>query len=210
MTAQRYVIIGSGVAAISAAQAIREIDDAGELVSVSEERAGYYSRPGLAYLLSDEITETQLSPFDEDDYKRLKTKRIYGRVVRVEAEKHLLVFQDQTSLTYNRLLFATGAKAARLTLPGNDLQGIVTLDTLQDARDLLKLARQARTALIVGGGITALEITEAFLIRKVNTHYFIRGDRFWSNVLDETESRLVERRLKNAACRSTFPQKLAS
>ena len=82
---QRYVIIGSGVAAIAAAQAIREQDAAGELVLISEERAGYYSRPGLAYLLSDEIPEKQLFPFTEADYKRLKIKQVYGRVARVES-----------------------------------------------------------------------------------------------------------------------------
>jgi NADPH-dependent 2,4-dienoyl-CoA reductase/sulfur reductase-like enzyme len=204
MTTQNYVIIGCGVAAIAAAQAIREKDRSGELVLISDERAGYYSRPGLAYLLSDEVPETQLYPFSETDFKLLKTKRVYGRVTRVEPQKHLLVFQDQTSLAYNHLLLATGAQAARLTLPGSDLQGIVTLDTLQDARDLLKLARQARTALVVGGGITALEIAEALLIRKVKTHYFIRGDRFWSNVLDENESRLVERRLKERGLQVHF------
>jgi len=209
MTGQRYVIIGNGVAAIAAAQAIREKDVAGELVLISDERAGYYSRPGLAYLLSDEIPETSLYPFSEADFKRLKTRRVFGRVARIEPHKHLLVFQDQTSLAYNRLLLALGAQSASLTLPGSDLQGIVSLDTLQDARDLLKLAHQARTALVVGGGITALEIAEAFLIRKVKTHYFLRGERFWSNVLDENESRLVEKRLKERGLQVHFSTEIS-
>jgi NADPH-dependent 2,4-dienoyl-CoA reductase/sulfur reductase-like enzyme len=204
MTAAHYVIIGSGVAAIAAAQAIREKDTANELVLISEERAGYYSRPGLAYLLSDEIPEAQLYPFNEADFKPLKAKRVFGRVARLDPQRHLLVFQDQTSLVYNRLLLATGAQAARLTLPGSDLRGIITLDTLQDARDLLKLAQQAHSALVVGGGITALEISEALLIRKVKTHYFIRGERFWSNVLDEHESRLVEKRMKERGLQVHF------
>jgi NADPH-dependent 2,4-dienoyl-CoA reductase/sulfur reductase-like enzyme len=204
MTAASYVIIGSGVAAIAAAEAIREKDASGELLLVSEEQAGYYSRPGLAYLLSDEIPEAQLNPFSEADFKRLKAKRVFGRVARLDPQKRLLVFQDQTSLAYNRLLLATGAQAARLTLPGSDLQGIITLDTLQDARDLLKLAEKSHSALVVGGGITALEIAEALLIRKVKTHYFIRGDRFWSNVLDENESRLVEKRLKGRGLQVHF------
>ena len=91
-----------------------------------------------------------------------------------------------------------------MTLPGSDLQGIITLDTLQDARDMLKLAHRAHSALVIGGGITALEIAEALLIRKVKTHYFIRGERFWSNVLDETESRLVEKRLKERGLQVHF------
>jgi NADPH-dependent 2,4-dienoyl-CoA reductase/sulfur reductase-like enzyme len=209
MSGAQYVIIGNGVAAVAAAQAIREKDATGELVLISEERAGYYSRPGLAYLLSDEIPEKQLYPINEADFKRLKIKRVYGRIARVDPQKHMLVFQDQTGLAYNRLLLATGSQAARLTLPGNDLQGIVTLDTLQDARDLLKQAHQAHSALVVGGGITALEIAEALLIRKVKTHYFIRGERFWSNVLDENESRLVEKRLKERGLQVHFSTEIS-
>jgi len=204
MAVQRYAIIGSGVAAIAAAQAIREKDTLSELLLISDERAGYYSRPGLAYLLSDEIPEAQLYPLNDKDFQHLKVKRIYGRVARIDPPKHLIIFQDQTNVTYTRLLLATGAQASRLTLPGSDLQGIITLDTIQDARDLLQLTRQARSALVVGGGITALEITEALLARKLKTHYFIRGQRFWSNVLDKSESRLVENRLKERGLQIHF------
>ncbi len=204
MATQRYAIIGSGVAAIAAAQAIREKDTLSELQLISDERAGYYSRPGLAYLLSDEIPEAQLYPLNDKDFQHLKVKRIYGRVARIDPAKHLIIFQDQTNVTFTRLLLATGAQASRLTLPGSDLQGIITLDTIQDARDLLQQTRQARSALVVGGGITALEITEALLARKLKTHYFIRGQRFWSNVLDKSESRLVENRLKERGLQIHF------
>ena len=51
----RYVIIGSGVAGIAAAEAIRAADRAGEITLLSDDPHGYYSRPGLAYLLTGEI-----------------------------------------------------------------------------------------------------------------------------------------------------------
>jgi NAD(P)H-nitrite reductase large subunit len=49
---------------------------------------------------------------------------------------------------------------------------------------------------VLGGGITALEIVEGLHARRIRTHYFIRRDRYWSNVLDETESCIVEQRLQ--------------
>jgi NAD(P)H-nitrite reductase large subunit len=61
----------------------------------------------------------------------------------------------------------------------------------------LKQARRRKTAVVVGGGITALEIVEALVARGVKTHYFLRGDRYWHNILDETESRIVEGRLRD-------------
>jgi NAD(P)H-nitrite reductase large subunit len=49
---------------------------------------------------------------------------------------------------------------------------------------------------VVGGGITALELVEGLLARGMKMHYLLRGDRYWSNVLDRQESHIVEGRLQ--------------
>jgi NADPH-dependent 2,4-dienoyl-CoA reductase/sulfur reductase-like enzyme len=49
---------------------------------------------------------------------------------------------------------------------------------------------------VVGGGITALELVEGLRSRNVHTTYFLRGERYWSNVLDPVESSIIEHRLK--------------
>jgi NAD(P)H-nitrite reductase large subunit len=81
-------------------------------------------------------------------------------------------------------------------LPGIDLDGVVKLDHLADARQMLRLTQRARSAVVVGGGITALEIVEGLRARGLRVHYFLRGERYWSNVLDEYESRIIEQRLQ--------------
>jgi NAD(P)H-nitrite reductase large subunit len=60
----------------------------------------------------------------------------------------------------------------------------------------LSLARRGRTAIVIGGGITALELTEGLLARGMNVHYLLRGSRYWTSVLDEQESHVVEARLQ--------------
>jgi len=190
-----YAIIGSGAAGIAALEAIRSLDQQGRIVLISEEPEGYYSRPGLAYFLTGELGERQLYPFSESDFKRLDVERVNGRVTRLQPESHALELQGGDTVRYDRLLLATGARAARLDVPGSEAQGVVKLDDISDARRIIKLARKARRAVVVGGGITALEIVEGLAARKVRVHYFQRGDRYWSNVLDETESRIVEKRL---------------
>jgi NAD(P)H-nitrite reductase large subunit len=72
---------------------------------------------------------------------------------------------------------------------------VVKLDDFEDARGILALARRARNAVVIGGGIIAVELLEGLLQRGLEVHYFLRGDRFWPGVLEETESRLIERRL---------------
>jgi NADPH-dependent 2,4-dienoyl-CoA reductase/sulfur reductase-like enzyme len=191
----RYVIVGTGVAGISAAQAIRTTDQRAEITLVSEDPYGFYSRPGLAYYLSGEIPEKQLLLYTKEDWKQLNVHLVPGRVSSLFPQEHRLEVERRGVLTYDRLLLAVGAKAVRLTLPGADLQGVAYLDSFEDARSLVMLARRARRAVVVGGGITSLELTEGLAARGVHVHYLLRGDRYWPAVLDEQESRLVEQHL---------------
>ncbi len=194
MTA-RYVIVGSGVAGMAAIEALRGADPAGKITLISDDPYGYYSRPGLAYLLTDEIPQSQLFPLREADWRALGVRRLTARVTRIEPAEHRIVLADGAAVPYDRLLLATGSIAVRLAAPGSDLPQVVTLDSLADAQRILDLARRARAAVVVGGGITALELVEGLRIHCRRVHYLLRGDRYWSNVLDEDESHLVLERL---------------
>jgi NAD(P)H-nitrite reductase large subunit len=192
----KYVIVGAGAAGVSAAEAIRSLDNSSEILLVHEEVDGYYSRPGLAYYLSQEIPEGHLYPFQEKEFEYLKVRRVHARAQRILPHENLVELQDGKLLTYDRLLIATGAYAAPAKVHGVELQGVVKIDTLDDARRIIKQARKARSAVVVGGGITALELVEGLRARGVRVHYFLRGDRYWSNVLDKTESQIVEHKLE--------------
>lgn len=192
----RYAIIGCGAAGIAAAEAIRSLDQHGELLLFSDDPHGYYSRPGLAYYLTGEIPEEMLFPFQQSDFNQLRVRRIKARVVCIEPRSHQIELDGGKWVAYDRLLVATGASAVRPKIPGIELEGVVKLDNLEDARRILSLARKARSAVVIGGGITALELVEGLVARRVRTHYLLRGGRYWSNVLDETESRIVEHRLQ--------------
>jgi len=198
---RRYLIVGQGAAGIAAAEEIRTQDPAGDILLVSQDPHGYYSRPGLAYYLTGELPDRALFPWDEKDFARLRLRRRQGRVVRLHPQAHLVELDDGSRLPYDRLLLAVGSLAFRPPLPGIELEGVVTLDSLDDARQIVKRSRRARAAVVVGGGITALELVEGLRARRVRVHYLLRGDRYWRSVLDETESRIVEKRLEKEGVR---------
>ncbi len=204
----RYIIVGTGVAGIAAIEAIRSVDKKGEMIMLGDDPHGFYSRPGLAYYLTGELHDKALFPKTREDYARLGFKYHKARVTRINRAEKTVLLDGRELLSYDKLLIATGAFATPLKVPGSALQGVLKLDHLDDARQILKLARRGKTAVVVGGGITALELTEGLLARGMNVHYLLRGDRYWGNVLDEHESRIVEKRLQEEGVTLHFHSEL--
>lgn len=193
----QYVILGSGVAGMSAAEAIRSQDKQSPITLIGDDPYGFYSRPGLAYYLTGEIPKDLLFNYTPQSYKALNAKFIRGRVSRILPTEHLLEFDGgKNQHRYDRLLVATGSYALKPAVPGIDLDGVVKLDHIDDASRIISLSKKAKKAVVVGGGITALELAEGLVANRVKVHYLLRGDRYWGNVLDETESRIVEHRLR--------------
>ncbi len=192
----KYVIVGSGVAGIAAIEAIRSVDEAGEITLIGNDPHGFYSRPGLAYYLTGEIHEPALFPKRPGDLQKLQVRCLKGHVKCVLREQHSLEIEGRIHVPYDRLLLSVGAAAIPLEVPGSKLEGVLKLDHLSDAQKIVKLAKRGKTAVVVGGGITALELVEGLVARGMKVHYLLRGDRYWSNVLDYLESKIVEHRLK--------------
>jgi NAD(P)H-nitrite reductase large subunit len=192
----RYLIIGNGAAGATAAEALRAADQHAEITLVSAEPYPMYSRPGLAYALAAEIPENQVLARTPEWYQQLRLRLQLGTAVKVNPATHRVHLADGLNLPYDRLLIATGARAVPLPYPGADLDGVVFLDTLDGTKDLLKRIKRARRAVVIGGGITALEMAEGFAHHKLETHYFLRRDILWASVFNAAESKLLEERMR--------------
>ena len=199
--ARRHLLIGIGPGAVAAAEAIRGADEAAEIVIVGADPHGYYSRPGLAYYLADEVPEKWLRPFTAGEFARLRLTVINGRAAAIDPGGHRVTLESGRELGYDRLLIATGSSAIPARVPGAELDGVLKLDDLDDARDIIRRCRDAKAAVVVGGGITALEIVEGLRAHGVHVDYFMRQDRYWRNVLSETESHVVEQGLRDEGVR---------
>ncbi len=193
MRATRYLIIGNGAAGATAAETIRRHDPDGDITILTAEPYPMYSRPGLAYVLINEIPAKQIFCRTLAWYDNLRLNLTLGKATQLDVVNRLVWLEDGRSLPYDRLLIATGARATSPPYPGHDLQGVVYLDTYDGTNDLIERSKRARRAVVVGGGITALEMTEGLAHRGVETHYFLRRDRLWSQVFNDEEARLLEK-----------------
>ena len=193
----RYIIIGSGAAGVSAAETIRDLDPSGEITIYTAEKEGYYSRPALAYYLTREITRNSLFPKTKADFNQQRISILHKKITAIEpAHKHVIA-DDQSKVPYDKLLLATGAAAVKPSVEGCDLENVVFLDSLSQTERIIRASRKARKAIVVGGGITALEIVEGLLSRKLEVHFLLRGQHYWNRVLDPIESELILRRVEH-------------
>lgn len=188
-----YIIIGTGIAGFSAAETLRSLEPGADITLVSDDPHGFYSRPGLAYYLTGEIPEKQLFPFPKKSKHNPSVQQVNGHVTRLDPKSHSIEIDPSGSYPYDRLLLATGARSIPLDIPGGDLPGVVKLDDLEDTRKILSQVRHTKTAIVVGGGVVGVELVEGLAAQGIKVHYLLRGDWFWSNVLVEAESHLVER-----------------
>lgn len=198
---RRYAVVGSGIAGLSACEALRERDPSAAVTLVGEEPHPFYSRPGLAYLLTGSVPEKRLYVRTPAEVDALGIDRVHARAASLDPAAHRLALEDGRTITYDRLLLATGALSIPPEFDGGDLDGVMRLDGLDQARAMLRRARRRGTAVVVGGGSTALEIVEGLHAQGMHVHYFLRGDRYWSKVLDPVESAIVEERLEQEGVR---------
>ena len=192
----RYVILGMGAAGIVAAETIRLSDPGGEIICISPEKEGYYSRPGLAYYLSNEISKRSLFPFSREDFQKRGIKVFNKLAVQIDAGEHEVIFQDGKRLRYDRLCIAIGMSAVKPKIDGLDLDGVLFLDSYAETQKMVRKSRWLKKAVVVGGGITALELAEGLAARGVRVSYLLRGEQYWGRVLDQIESRIVMSRLR--------------
>ncbi len=197
MTSYHYLIIGNGAAGLSAAEIIRRRDAFGRITIITNEPYLFYSRPGIAYYITNQISERQLISRSHSFYREHRIDLRFATVRSLDLEGQLAFLDDGEPLAFDVLLLATGASAIQPSFLGGDLEGVVTFDTLDDAKRIIKYSRKAKAAVVVGGGITAMELAEGIRHHGTRTHLLQRGDRIWPRLFNEWESTIVENQIRH-------------
>lgn len=160
MTSQRFVIVGAGLAAVKAAQTLREEGFSGEVVMVGAEAHPPYERPPLSkdYLQGkaqrDSVFVQPASWFQEQSITLRQGTSVQG----LQLGERQVQLSDGTLLAYDALLLATGSTPRRLDVPGADATGVHYLRTLDDADALRAGLDTTQHLVIVGGGWIGLEV----------------------------------------------------
>ena len=157
----RIVIIGGSLAGASAAITLRDHGYQGELTLIGEESQLPYERPPLSKAVLIGNTDEPDWVADEAAYADKNiTLRLGTTATRIDRARKVVVASG-TEYPYDKLLIATGSAPRRLDIPGADLDGLLTLRTLEESLTLRERFTEGATIVIVGAGWIGCEAAAA-------------------------------------------------
>jgi NADPH-dependent 2,4-dienoyl-CoA reductase/sulfur reductase-like enzyme/pSer/pThr/pTyr-binding forkhead associated (FHA) protein len=186
-----YLIIGNGIAGVTAAEILRNEDSAADITVIADDPFPVYYRPALKDYLAGRVREDKLWARPNSFYQDHRIRFLSDRVVGIQAGQHTIHMQSGRQAAYDRLLLANGARASHLTCPGIDLMGVTTLRTVADYQAVVSRLSTARRIVVSGSGTLALETIETLRHRGYQVTHLLRRRTLWSEVLDATASDLV-------------------
>lgn len=182
-TTEKFLILGGGTAAFNAAKAIRERNVTASIVMLTQEDAAPYNRPMLTKAL---LSDTAVAPiesaawYDERDIYVLTGCTVES----IDPVEKLVQCAGGYGFVYDRLIYALGARCFLPDFPGNDLPHVVTIRTTEDAKRVRDLARAARNAVVIGGGVLGLEAAWALREGGLNVTVLEQGDQIMKRQID--------------------------
>ncbi|GAA1955979.1 FAD-dependent oxidoreductase [Nocardioides panacihumi] len=154
---RRIVVVGNGIAGLTAAHTLREAGFDGELTIVGDERHPAYSRPALSKTLL--LDEADLSSHHLPTPTHGATELLGVRATGLDLDRGRVRLSIGEELAYDRLVIATGSRARRLS----NLPDELTLRGLDDALALRGRLASRPSVVVVGGGPLGMEIASGCL-----------------------------------------------
>ena len=188
----RVVVIGSSAAGIAACEAAREHAPDCSITLVTADASPQYSRPLLSYVLAGAIEPSRIDWRAHGYLEKLGVQVLPGRkAARLKPDAGPVVLDDGTELTFDALIVASGARGAKLSIPGADLPGVYGLRDLEDLEEISRIAGSGRRAVVLGGGNVGLQVCEAFLARGMRVTVVAASPRLLSQMVDAEAARRV-------------------
>ena len=189
----KHVILGNGPAGVIAAETIRKRAPKDQIVMIGSEDVPPYSRMAIPYLLMGNIDEsgTYLRK-DAGHFEKLNIEQILGKATAIDIQAKKIEL-DGKSISFDKLLIATGSVPVQPPIPGIDLPGVHPCWTLEDARAIAQLAKPGSRVLQMGAGFIGCIILEALASRKVELTVVEMGDRMVPRMMTEVAGGMIKK-----------------
>lgn len=188
----RHVILGNGPAGVVAAEQIRKQRPRDSIVMVGAEPEPPYSRMAIPYLLIGKVGEkgTYLRK-DPDHFKKQNIQEVQARATKLDTAGKKVMLDNGDVLEYDKLLIATGARPISPPIPGVNLPGVHPCWTLENARQIIELAKPGSRVLQMGAGFIGCIIMEALALRGVKLTVVEMGNRMVPRMMTEGAGSMI-------------------
>jgi len=134
-------------------------------------------------------------PYENSFWNENNINLVKAYVDHIDVKSKSLQISGGEIINYDKLIIASGSKSNMFNWPGQNLVGVTGLYSKGDLENLEKLSPACKTAVVVGGGLIGIELTEMFLSRNINVTLLVREKSFWDAVLPEGESQMLNRHI---------------
>lgn len=165
----KYLIIGANAAGMSAAVRISKFDKDAQITVLEKSDVVSFGACGIPYYLAGEFSDinTMTARSLEAFIKSGMDVRIFQEAVKLNPSEKQVVARDtktnkEAVFNYDKVMIATGASPAKLSIKGQDAKNVHTLHSRHDAETLRALLPEVQNIVIIGAGFIGLEAAEAF------------------------------------------------
>ncbi len=202
----RYIIIGGGIAGVSAAEALHANQPDSDITLISEEHNLPYFRMSLTRYLAGEVEREKLTLHAEEWYLQNHiTILLNTHVDAIDAETKHIILVDGQKLAYDKLILASGAHPNVPPFPGRELQGVQTLRTLEDADLIMEVARKQAKVVCIGGGLLGLEVAGAVARQGAQVTVLEGLDWLLPRQLDAQASAILKEKIESLGIKVIVP-----
>lgn len=188
----KFVILGNGAAGISAAEKLRQLDESCDITVVSIEDIPVYTKFLLPDYIGGKIVRDKLILRDMDYYNKNRIKLLLGeKVENIDSNNKIVRLVSGTNLEYDRLLVAVGGSPVVPNIEGLQETGYFTLNSVRDADNIIKNATKGQNAVIIGAGLTGIEIAFALKRLGMNVTIVEKASRILPQQLDATSAEML-------------------
>ena len=153
------VVVGNGMATARLVDELARVALGRYAIAViGDEPRLAYNRVLLSSVLAGETASHDIELRPASWWRDRGVTLKYGcRATEIDVGRHELKIANEESVSFSRLVLATGSTPLRLNVPGSDLAGVHTFRDSRDVDLLLTLAAQKKRVVVVGGGLLGLE-----------------------------------------------------
>jgi len=195
----KYALVGGGLASAKAAEAIRKYDNDGPILIIGSEPHAPYHRPPLSkeYLRGEDGADSLLPILSLEWYETNRVTLLTGtKATGADTGAKTITLDDGDTVSYEKMLVATGSAPKPLDVPGGDGPNVRTLRTKDDSEAIR--AHLGQKLILVGGGYIGVEVASDFLETGGKATIIEPTDQLWSKFASPTYGAFLKDKLEAA------------